>query len=981
MKKRLQYGIILLIFFYEAGFSQSLVHPQGERMRAKSYGVPASPQSFTLEQPDGKPITLYIRGDGAVHWYETPDGYTVMRNQEGTFEYALYNNKKDMVLSGIPARNREVRPRAQQLYLSQIPQGVFYSSKQITQLRNNYLPDTKGAKSGSFPSTGTNKLLVLLMDFPDNNFSFPSENFDNLMNQENYIGKGSFHDYYMAQSYNQLDIITTIRGWYTAPQNHDYYCDECPGANPNLTYRQFVRAAVDAAEADGVDFSEYDNDGDGNIDGLTVIHAGDGAELGNNTNIWSHSWDLGPLAVNYDGITISNYTLNPETTYGAMGTIGVLCHEFGHNLGIPDFYDADYTTNGQGFDLGEWDCMASGSYNGFPSGSNPAGHNAWSRSYLEWMELTEISEPGSYTLNNLTENGEAYYYTTATNDEFFMLENRQKINGTFSQNLPGHGMLIYHIDLNWTGWNNNRVNATASHQAMDIEEADNQQTYGSVAGDAYPGTSNITSFTDETTPGSIAWNGTTTNKPITNIAEAGTIITFNFMGGNANEPINLTGISYGADNITLNWQLSQNNLDVILVSHTNETIGTPVPGTTYTVGDILPGGGTVRYLGAGTTYQHEELMPATTYYYKLFSILDAGPSYSSGITTSVTTQCEAITTLPASETFANSTVIPTCWSIMDYMGNNQVWQFGFIPNLDLNSTTGNDGYAYLYSNGYGLGSEQNTDLISPAYDLTDATQVTLNFEHFYLHMTGCSATLDYSIDNGLSWITLQQWVTTQNNSTPVSLDITSEAGNQSSVMFRWNYTGSKGVWALDDILLEALYIDVEDATLSEISANGIPLENFDPATLHYTLQLNEEDPDIPIITATTTVEQATLVITPAASIPGITHMEVTAVNGTTTLDYTVEISNVYGLTNLSTAGISIYPVPANGYIQLSSTKSLTHVTIAISNSNGQLIMTKKYDQLHNGQLETLDTSTFPSGIYYINIHSNQINSIGRFIKN
>ena len=131
---------------------------------------------------------------------------------------------------------------------------------------------------------------------------------------------------------------------------------------------EMIGQAIDEAEAQGVDWSQFDNDGDGYVDALNIIHAGPGAEEGNSTYIWSHKWSLNPNYGSYgdqsrfyDGVWINNYTINPEKqSLGYDGNpgivhIGVISHEFGHALGLPDLYDIDYSSDG----IGTWGLMLS----------------------------------------------------------------------------------------------------------------------------------------------------------------------------------------------------------------------------------------------------------------------------------------------------------------------------------------------------------------------------------------------------------------------------------------------------------------------------------------------------------------------------------------------------------------------------------------------------------------------------------------------
>ena len=146
---------------------------------------------------------------------------------------------------------------------------------------------------------------------------------------------------------------------------------------------------VDSLENSGFDWMKYDNDGDGYVDALTLIHQGPGAEEGDQTNIWSHKWSLGNLAVNYDGVTIDSYNMNPEIQNGNIVAIGVLAHEFGHSLGLPDLYDTDYSSTG----AGKLSLMASGSWG--TSGNTPwypSSMVGWIKNELGWVNIVEIDD-------------------------------------------------------------------------------------------------------------------------------------------------------------------------------------------------------------------------------------------------------------------------------------------------------------------------------------------------------------------------------------------------------------------------------------------------------------------------------------------------------------------------------------------------------------------------------------------------------------
>ncbi len=498
-------------------------HSTTRGFKPKSHGMHADPnQIATYKQPDGSEIKFRQYGNGAVNWKETVDGQTILTNSDEYFVYAIATNDGDLAPSNIRvSADGEIKSSEEINLRRSNVEKVFYSQEKISELKASYLPSpTRAGPSRAFPTSGTRNLLVLLIDYPDASNSYPSSNFDNMMNQAGYNGDGSFKDYYFENSYGQLTMNTTVVGWYTAANSHDWYGD----VNGSARAQTLVGEAVDAAQAAGVDFSIYDNDGDGNVDGVMVIHQGNGAEQGDNRDIWSHSWALNGGARSYDGVTINEYTINPETSSGSMGTIGVLCHEFGHNLGAPDWYDTDYATGGQAESLGEWDVMDAGSYNGSPSGCKPAHHNVFTKEFYGWLTITELVAPQSVTMANMEQNPVAYKYTTTTANEYFVLENRQQVG--FDASIPGSGLIIYHVDGSYVSshWNTNDINALASHEGFELEEADDSGP--SNAGDAFPGSTSQTQFDDATSPNSRSWASANTNKPLLNISNSGGNVSF-----------------------------------------------------------------------------------------------------------------------------------------------------------------------------------------------------------------------------------------------------------------------------------------------------------------------------------------------------------------------------------------------------------------------------------------------------------------------
>lgn len=492
----------------------------------------AKPGPIEIVQPDGTPLTITRIGDEVINYSRSSDGYTLLEDEAGMYCYAMHSADGDLVVSTIKANNEDKRTKEEKDFLKSINKKLQYSDKQKKNLKDKWKDKSKakgedmanlefGPIDDAFPSTGNRKMLVILAAFSDKAFVKTNNDFNSIMN----VGSSSFNAYYLDNSYNQLNVDTDVVGPYTINMTMS-------AADANV--RDFISRAVTAANNAGVDFSQYDNNNDGNMDSLYVIHAGYGEEAGAPSyTIWSHSWDLSTYAKTYDGVYISSYATSPELR-GASGStitsIGVICHEFGHNIGVPDYYDTDDTgSGGSAFDLKKWDVMAGGSWNN--NGDTPAQHCMYTKWKLGWSTPTTISSTASgLTLRNTGDYNEAYRVNTTTTNEFFILENRQQTG--WDAYIPGHGLFIFHIDGNFIdGLSSNTVNANPSHQGVDVEEADNLRSTANYGGDPFPGTSNNTSFTDTTTPNSKSWAGANTNKPITNIAENSGVITFDFMSG------------------------------------------------------------------------------------------------------------------------------------------------------------------------------------------------------------------------------------------------------------------------------------------------------------------------------------------------------------------------------------------------------------------------------------------------------------------
>lgn len=229
-------------------------------------------------------------------------------------------------------------------------------------------------------------------------------------------GAKSMTNYYLEQSGGTFLVGGKVYGWVRLPHSEWYYGAD--GDDTDDRNGPVWRIVVDAVNAigDGIDWAQYDRedpydlDGDGNyaepdhyVDHIQFVHAGVGQEAGGGAQgddaIWSHSWwvmydpasspyGLGGVRCGSSEVFVGPYTIEPED-----GTIGVFCHEFGHDLGLPDVYDTIYDGEES---AGFWTLMSSGSWLGDPGeplGTSPSSMSIWEKYVLGFVDPVVVA-PG-----------------------------------------------------------------------------------------------------------------------------------------------------------------------------------------------------------------------------------------------------------------------------------------------------------------------------------------------------------------------------------------------------------------------------------------------------------------------------------------------------------------------------------------------------------------------------------------------------------
>lgn len=495
---------------------------------AQLFAVPADPTPKKVTLPDGTTLTIRLHGDEFLHW-TTVGNKLVEQGSDGYYYYASFNSDGSKSIS----TQRVTQNSA--VTMSTAPIQPPLSAIMAAQSKHA----ERNAVQNSDMSLGKKKFLVLLIEFSDLFFTVENANqaFYNLLNQEGYSaneGTGSSRDYYVENSGSKFEPDFDVYGPIRVSKGYEYY-----GNNDSGQEKADYALAEACVLADSqIDFSQYDHDGDGKVDNVFFYFAGHNeAEGGGDDRIWPHQWSLyRPDAVIVDGVQVYKYACASEYngSYGArMASIGTFTHEFGHVIGLPDFYDTDYSENGEAAGLGVLSLMSGGSYNN--SSRTPPYLNGMERKLLGWLdELTPLSESGEYTLTPIEENV-AYMTPTSNDGEFFMYEYRS--GKGWDAPLGCSGMAIYHIDQSknmvhgrtaanrWERWSG--INDYADHQCFDlIESNNNEKTAYNASSLLYPGSNNNTDFSFSSKPSAQDWQGEDTGYALNYIQDEGGQLTF-----------------------------------------------------------------------------------------------------------------------------------------------------------------------------------------------------------------------------------------------------------------------------------------------------------------------------------------------------------------------------------------------------------------------------------------------------------------------
>lgn len=498
-----------------------------------------------VSQPDGTQLTIRLEGDERDHSVFTSDGYLLVADANGVYNYATLDGAGGIIDSGIAASDARMRSASARAFLKNVDSPAIYQALQqraeARMAEQAAHAPADGMKKGiglcktSFPLFGTPKALVILVEYQDVKFTTenPQEYFDRMFNEEgfsDYEATGSCRDYFVENSMGQFAPDFDIIGPVELPKNMKYYGGNDARGNDSHPEDMVIHACQ--ALDDEIDFSQYDTDGDGYIDNIYIYYAGYGeADGGSNDTVWPHSWDLDYAGKHhtFDGVKLNHYACSNEIDFATKRPdgIGTFVHEFSHVLGLPDLYATTYTSS---FTPGPYNVLDYGPYNN--EGRTPPQYSAFERLALGWMEpeVLDNTMEGTFSLLPVDTSNHAYIIWAEEGKEYFLLESRKQQSG--DTYIPNHGMLIWHVDFVQSIWDSNSVNNTPSHQYVDIVEADNIKSENSRRGDVWPGTKNKTEFTPESKPAFKNWARKDLGISITEITEDEEqgLITFHFKG-------------------------------------------------------------------------------------------------------------------------------------------------------------------------------------------------------------------------------------------------------------------------------------------------------------------------------------------------------------------------------------------------------------------------------------------------------------------
>ena len=464
---------------------------------SSAFAIPAQPGIWrTYKLASGGTLEVQLKGDEFMSFWQDRAGRNYTLTENGLVSANM---------NQLQQRSRELRASFDGPYLAK--DGIRRANAR-----------TNRPKKVSY--MGKKRCLILLVQFANKKFSMddPQAFYQRVANEEGFSEgrfRGSVRDYFLAQSNGKFELDFDVVGPYTLA-NYEVYGRQTDTDN-DVNACGMIAAACQNAANEGVDFSPYDWDDDGEVEMVFVVYAGRGQASGGDENtIWPHKWALAS-PTRYGNKYVSVYACSNEMQSDTqVDGIGTICHEFSHCLGYPDLYDTSY--NGF-YGMGTWDLMCSGSYNG--NSFCPAGYTAYEKWAAGWIDPIELKENIEVKdMATVAKGGNAYKFTNPNcEDEYYIIENRQQEG--WDAATAASGIFINHVNYDAYLWDFNMPNTNnATYNTFEhvtLIPADNMKTDATEKGDTWPN-GNRTVLNNTSSPADICMNPNVDGKNFMNIS-------------------------------------------------------------------------------------------------------------------------------------------------------------------------------------------------------------------------------------------------------------------------------------------------------------------------------------------------------------------------------------------------------------------------------------------------------------------------------
>lgn len=325
-------------------------------------------------------------------------------------------------------------------------------------------------------TTGSKGMLVLpalFSDSPDPHVA--AETLQRIL-FEGPAPRGTLTEAYLEMSRGRLRVEGRVLPWVRTSLTRAEVVGSNSGLGQDARVGAYLLQALALADP-GVDFGAYDNDGpdgvpnSGDDDGFVDAMAFEFIEVAGSCGgpgIWPHLWGIQPqnggapflsddLRPNGQPVAVNAYIVQSAVDCGGVNPqdAATVSHEFGHVLGLPDYYHptAEGGADGRRWVLGCWELMAAGAWGCGPHGPTrepfgPTHMSARSKNFLGWLDYVTLGEmwDSLVVLDPVQQSGQALRIPLDTlGREFLLVELRTRTG--FDAQIPADGILVYHQDF------------------------------------------------------------------------------------------------------------------------------------------------------------------------------------------------------------------------------------------------------------------------------------------------------------------------------------------------------------------------------------------------------------------------------------------------------------------------------------------------------------------------------------------------------